>query len=142
MTNDVVEKMLRREIAVLEEQACALVAAGHAPKDLAVLHECGVPPRVVTKAQLEALTHPIPPITHRLGRYWEQPDRLEILVDDTHAVMSRRAYARLANYETSLPSGVYGGKMWRRGNLLCWFVDLPLQPSACGVRQREILVLE
>jgi hypothetical protein len=61
----------------------------------------------------EAL-EPIPRITDPLGRSWEQPDRSEIMLDDTHAVMTRRSFNKLHEYSGSFPTGVYEGKMWKR----------------------------
>ncbi len=84
--------------------------------------------------------HPIPPMTDPLGRHWDQPARERILVDETHAVMDEATAARLSRYDRSVPSGVYAGKMWRRMNWLCWFVDGP-GPKECTIVSREILVL-
>jgi hypothetical protein len=64
-------------------------------------------------ARAEALEL-IPRITDPLGRSWEQPDRSEILLDDTHAVMTRRSFNKLHEYSGSFPTGVYPGKMWKR----------------------------
>lgn len=58
----------------------------------------------------------IPPITDPLGRSWDQPSSKNILIDDTHALMSLRVFEELAEYSCSFPSGVYPGKMWRRHN--------------------------
>lgn len=57
--------------------------------------------------------HAIPPITDPLGKYWDQPNRFDILIDDMHAVMSRETYNALRNYAHSQPTGVYPGKMWK-----------------------------
>ncbi len=61
----------------------------------------------------EAL-EPIPPITDPMGKYWKQPDRREILIDESHAVMTRGSFDQLQEYSASFPSGVYEGKMWKR----------------------------
>lgn len=63
----------------------------------------------------------IPPITHELGRY-----------------------------STSIPSGVYDGKMWKRREndgehwldtyLLCWYGPDP-EPDVCRIETRRILVV-
>jgi len=40
-------------------------------------------------------------------------DRLyEVLVDDTHAVMTEKAYAALPGYHCSIPTGFWPGKRW------------------------------
>jgi hypothetical protein len=83
----------------------------------------------------------IPEITDEMGRFWDQPDRSEIEIDDTHALMARDTFAKLADYRRSNPSGVYEGKMWRRGNFLVWYGPSDL-PDMCGVNYRKILVVE
>lgn len=55
----------------------------------------------------------IPPIVHPSGRYWDQPDRSEIMIDATHAIMSKATFDKLLNYTLSSPSGIYEGKMWK-----------------------------
>ena len=69
----------------------------------------------------------IPAMTNPLGRYTRQPQKENILLDDTHALMTRKDFEQLMNYSTSYPTGVYPGKMWRRqrgtGWLLCWYGD-------------------
>jgi hypothetical protein len=65
----------------------------------------------------------LPYIRDPLGRYWRQPaglrDRVRIYAD--HATLSAEDWAALPRYDTSIPSGYYAGKAWRRGPLLCWF---------------------
>jgi hypothetical protein len=61
----------------------------------------------------EAL-EPIPTITDPMGEHWKQPERREILIDDTHALMSQSAFNRLSEYSATFPTGVYEGKMWKR----------------------------
>lgn len=82
----------------------------------------------------------IPAITHELGRYWEAPKREAILVDETHAMMSSEDYGKLLNYETSIPSGVYDGKMWRCFNTLCWYGQ-GATPEVCSINRREIIIV-
>jgi hypothetical protein len=47
----------------------------------------------------------IPPITDPLGRHWTQPATDGVLVDDELALMDHRAFCRLSEYSTSIPSG-------------------------------------
>lgn len=54
-----------------------------------------------------------------LGSYRDQPATSEILIDDTHALMTQAARARLMACDSSLPSGIYVGKVWRRREWLC-----------------------
>ncbi len=87
----------------------------------------------------------IPEMTDRLGRYWDQPDRSEILVDGTHAVMTQATLVKLHDYSRSQPSGCYGGKMWKARDpggpwYLNWFGP-SRKPNHCSVNIREILVV-
>lgn len=90
----------------------------------------------------------IPPITDELGAYWQQPPLSDLLVDETHAVMTERTLQALAEYSATIPTGVYPGKMWRRaiysgktvtGWLLCWYGSSDW--LNCSVQHREILVV-
>lgn len=99
----------------------------------------------------------IPPITDPLGRNWQQPDRSEILIDDTHALMSRQTFQTLKEYSATFPTGVYEGKMWKRHDgaldhgflarggkpvwLLVWF-GLSDNPDTVSNNFREILILD
>lgn len=87
----------------------------------------------------------IPPIEHPLGRHWSQPDPSTILVDDTHAVMTRQQFDELAEYSRSMPSGVYPGKMWKcitRDDVpyLCWYGIVEGRPDLCSNNSRQILL--
>jgi hypothetical protein len=63
----------------------------------------------------------IPPMTHWMGSAWKQPKLSEILIDDTHAVMTQRTFDKLLNYAHSQPTGVYEGKMYRKDDYLHWW---------------------
>ncbi|TDX18517.1 hypothetical protein EDF88_1003 [Buttiauxella sp. BIGb0552] len=88
----------------------------------------------------------IPPMTDPLGRHWQQPAAEAILIDDTFAVMDSQTFGALADYSSSVPSGVYLGKMWKTvasdgRKFLRWYGiadDLRL----CTCNQREILIVE
>lgn len=98
----------------------------------------------------------IPPITEPLGRYWKQPSPEAILVDDTHALMDRPTFDLLEEYSTSMPSGVYEGKMWSRHDglydekflagggqpewLLVWYGPSE-DPDKCSINKRIILLV-
>ncbi len=88
----------------------------------------------------------IPPMTDPRGKHWDQPSLDEVLVDDKHAVMSRAAFRKLYEYSTTVPSGVYPGKMWRAEHSghhwLRWFGVVPGNPDVCSNNQREILIVE
>lgn len=93
----------------------------------------------------EMMDHPIPPMTHELSAYWQQPSREAILVDDTHALMTQATFEQLAEYSCSLPTGVYEGKMWRGhykdGDWLHWFDTTPGDPTSCRRHNRKILIV-
>ena len=101
----------------------------------------------------------IPEMTDPLGKAWSQPERSEILIDDTHALMSRATLLKLANYSHSNPTGCYPGKMWKRERLvegdspgrykgteefyLCWFGNefKKLEREFCKTEVRQIIIL-
>lgn len=91
-----------------------------------------------------------------MGKHWEQPPIEDILVDDTHTVMTRSTFLQLKNYSRTNPTGAYQGKMWRREEpdlregsikptlwLLCWFGPDPRnEPGYVGNYYREILLID
>lgn len=90
------------------------------------------------------MKHAIPDMTDPLGRHWQQPSRELILVDEHHALMSSRTLLQLPEYSSTLPSGTYTGKMWRRaaGNgdwWLCWYGDL-VGPDQISIHRRPVLL--
>lgn len=84
---------------------------------------------------------PVPEITNPLGKSWQQPDRLNILYTDQYALISEEDFKLLPNYEISLPSGVYEGKMWRRYNLLCWYDTHPTDRNLCTIKSLRLSIL-
>lgn len=97
----------------------------------------------------------IPPITDPLGRHWTQPKLKDVLIDDTHAVMSQASFNMLAEYSCSMPSGAYVGKMFSRHDgaydprckpedrrwLLVWFGD-HADKTKVSINYREILIAD
>lgn len=83
----------------------------------------------------------IPEMTDEMGRYWDQPNRSEILVDDKYAIMTKATFKKLANYEHSHPSGIYDGKMWRCGTTLLWYGPSE-NLKLCSINRRLILIVE
>jgi hypothetical protein len=83
---------------------------------------------------------------------WRQPDRTQVLIDPTHALMTKAVFESLAEYSTTMPSGVYPGKMWRRHDgahdprctkpewLFCWYGPTP-DPDQCSVNSRKVIFL-
>lgn len=101
--------------------------------------------------------HPIPPMVHPLSKYWEQPLRDYILVDDKNAIMSEYTFKQLHEYTSTVPSGVYEGKMWRAMQhdgilygrlrvrqdkpwLLRWWGPSE-DPNKCTLNSREIILV-
>jgi hypothetical protein len=85
----------------------------------------------------------IPPIDVRSGRSWAQPSPKNILIDDTHALMSLKDFNSLCDYSWSVPTGVYPGKMWRStfGNqafYLRWYSEV--ENDLCHLNQRIIII--
>jgi len=106
----------------------------------------------------ELASHPIPPITDPLGRYWRQPDREHIAVDEKFARMSRATFDLLPEYSCSKPTGVYEGKMWKRHDgsfdqeflarggkptwLLCWYGVCDEHTDCVSNNSREIVLTD
>lgn len=87
----------------------------------------------------------IPEMTNPLGKAWEQPKRENIRLDDENAYIRKADFDLLKQYDTSNPSGVYAGKMWKRSvggdnYILCWWVDVPDKEGYCKVNYRKILL--
>lgn len=98
----------------------------------------------------------IPPITDPLGAHWKQPPTAAILLDDTHAVMSRETFELLPEYSASRPTGAYVGKMWKRHDgafdyafiarggrpkwLLCWYGTSERGAEWVTTNTRELLI--
>lgn len=90
------------------------------------------------------MIHHPPEMTNPLGKYWDQPPRELVLIDDETAVMDMATFAKLPVYQTSEPSGVYVGKMWVRHAWNDWFLlfyDQSESPDKCWVRSRKIIFL-
>ena len=89
-------------------------------------------------------TNVVPDMTDPLGRHWRQPPHDAIVLDNTHAVMTRASFDALSDYSTTIPTGVYPGKMWREEYggrwFLRWFGIVPDRPNLCSNNQREIIL--
>ena len=92
----------------------------------------------------------IPPMTHPYGMCWQQPPTYLILIDDTHAVMSRLDFEILMDYTRSQPSALYNGKMWKaqyedEGTLkwfLCYCFNENEKTNEIDIAYREILIID
>jgi hypothetical protein len=89
----------------------------------------------------------IPEMTDPLGRHWSQPDRQYIFIRDGKANMCMQDFSKLSQYDTTFPTGVYPGKMWKRINggvaYLCWYGEenadrqCPIHHMVIEVAQQE-----
>lgn len=87
-------------------------------------------------------------MTDPMGKYWNQPKTEDILIDDTHAVVTADTFDQLANYSHSIPTGVYPGKMWKcagkDGDIIFWWLrwyGISDKPNHCSFNERIILIL-
>lgn len=90
----------------------------------------------------------IPPMSDPLGQHWKQPSRGKIEIDCTHALMPRSAFDQLLEYSSSIPTGVYSGKMWKCCNppvgwLLRWYGN-PCEDDGSRLwqHQKHIIIVE
>ena|ERR1700694_5194054 len=100
----------------------------------------------------------IPPIVDPMGRNWDQPPRSAITIDAENALMTKATFDALHEYTTTVPTGVYNGKMWKAQQhdglsrdgrilirddkpwLLLWYGPCD-KPGHCSVNSREIILL-
>lgn len=90
--------------------------------------------------------HKIPQMTHPLSKGWSQPDTTKILITDVRAVMSKKIFDDLAEYTTSIPTGVYAGKMWKANTvegvwILRWYEYDSAVSNRCLIKQKIIYIL-
>jgi len=87
----------------------------------------------------------LPQMTHPHSRYWNQPRLDELAVYDDIAIMDQSTLECLSDYSTTIPTGAYEGKMWRRSNgpdkwLLCWY-GLSEDPDKVSINSRPIRLI-
>jgi hypothetical protein len=92
--------------------------------------------------------NPIPEMTWEQKQAWKQPDANTFDFDFApgHVVMTQAQRKQLARYDTTLPSGVYEGKMWicdwgNGTDRLVWFGESHLS-NQCLINHRTILLKE
>lgn len=96
---------------------------------------------------IKTLPIEIPPITNPMGKYWEQPSKGEVVIDQTHALMNSEAFYKLHQYDTTTPTGIYVGKMWKRSQCgKSWFMFITPDwdkndPDMCIINARQIIVV-
>lgn len=97
------------------------------------------------------MSNGIPPMTHPLSRQWDQPDVSGFLIDATHCVLLRKDWEELTAYDSSIPSGVYDGKVWRTSmkrlavhnfctDYVRWYGPSD-DPDRCSIHTRLALVI-
>ena len=91
----------------------------------------------------------IPPITDPLGQYWDQPPLIDVAVYNDIAIIEKHTLDQLAEYSTTIPTGAYEGKMWKRrvcefknGSkwLLCWYGPSN-NPKKVSINTRPLRIL-
>lgn len=90
----------------------------------------------------------IPEMTDPLGRHWDQPDRQFLFFvgtgEEEVVHIGQKEFDQLAVYDTSMPSGVYPGKMWKRTNgdttWLVWYGEVPGNPKLCSNNSCRLIV--
>ncbi len=69
-------------------------------------------------------------------------DLHEALISPTTAYVTGAFHAKLHNYRTSFPTGVFSSKVWRRGETLCWYTHSPKGEGYCHIDHRELVVTD
>jgi len=92
------------------------------------------------------MNNTIPEMADLRGKYWEQPNRDDILIDDESALMNKESFKKLKEYSTSIPSGKYPGKMWKSNcgkelGYLVWF-SVSEDPKFLDINHRNIIIVE
>ena len=93
-------------------------------------------------------TNLIPEITHPLGRYWDQPDSDNFIFQKDRILIKEVDFNKLKEYFTSIPTGAYIGKMWKRHIItdfgeewyLCWYGEHP-EPGILSINTIKIKVV-
>lgn len=84
----------------------------------------------------------VPVMDDPLGKHWRQPaDIRSAPMDDKHILLTPEQIAGLAEYSSTIPTGVYPGKCWKRiqsdGPLFVWYG--PDVGGKCAILFRNIL---
>lgn len=87
----------------------------------------------------------IPTMTDPLSLHWKQPDIEDVLIDDDFALMAKIDFKKLLEYSTTIPTGVYEGKMWKRrctdGWMLGWYGFEDAEGKSVSTNFRELLLV-
>lgn len=88
---------------------------------------------------------PVPEINHPLGKNWNNPntDNLKFFQTVSGGSMfvniGEDEMKKMLRYDFSLPSGVYDGKMWLRGEFVAWFSQCPGKEDSCNINLAKII---
>lgn len=86
----------------------------------------------------------IPPMVDPRGAFWVQPSPSEFAIGEC-AITTLPTFKKLNEYSSTVPTGVYPGKMWKRrerGDVwyLCWYAESESE-GYCDIRRKRLLVL-
>lgn len=87
----------------------------------------------------------VPDMEHELSKAWKQPDSGEIYIGHDTAKMSRPTFKVLREYNTSYPTALYTGKMWKQWvqetneYYLRWCTQ-GKEPDKIDIQSRKILI--
>lgn len=84
----------------------------------------------------------IPIMTNPLGKAWRQPSLAKLIFREDYVLMDKESFDILHNYETSYPSRVYEGKIWRSGGILMWYDLHETDKNLCTVKSMPIAITE
>lgn len=84
----------------------------------------------------------IPIMTNPLGKFWRQPSLSKLFFREDYVLMDKEYFDILHNYESSYPSGVYEGKIWRSGGTLMWYDLHETDKNLCTVKSMPIAITE
>ena len=86
----------------------------------------------------------IPAMTNPLGKYWQQPDPKNFIVSYKYVLMTQKEFDELLEYSSSVPSGVYIGKLWKSHWSgiwkLVWLSEGDKEKTYLNNNYREILI--
>ncbi len=83
----------------------------------------------------------IPPLPLLMPEQWVQPSVEDLIVDNEYTVMTQQSFNLLQHYQHSIPAKIYVGKMWRKGDLLCWWRYRDSSESQISIEYRKILIV-
>lgn len=86
----------------------------------------------------------VPLMIDPLGKYWDQCDNRHVYIDKDTATLELDDFKKLHEYSSSIPTGVYEGKMWKANIQGKWYLrwySKSSDPKMCKINHREIKIL-